>query len=109
MTGLPLFDEAAKRDLAIEQVERNNLPPVDRAVLDAIAILDTLPTGAEVASDQLVPDLDKYGFTDNRAVGPVMRRLVKKRVIKVDPLGRFRPSDREGNHRVPIRIYINLR
>lgn len=101
----PSLKEA--RDKAIETVEKNNSPGgIEEAVEDAVKLLKTLPNGEEVTSDTLVPDLAKYGFSDNRAVGVVMRRLTSNGFIK--PTDKFRASKRPGNHLTPRKVYFNV-
>lgn len=99
----PLFEEAAK-ELAICRVEEANSPdPLDEAEADAITALRSLP--GLVSSDTILPDLSRYGFTDNRAMGPIMRRLLAKGFIT--PTGDYRKSQRGGSHRMPKAVYWN--
>lgn len=103
-----LFDwsaekEEAQKNAAIELVAENNADPVGQAEADALDNLAYLPR--EVSSDTILPDLSKYGFTDGRAMGPIMKRLVKSGAIT--PTGQFRKSQRPGSHRMPKAVYTN--
>lgn len=102
-----LFDygrERERRDRAMRDVEDHNEPsPNDVAYADAVALLPRLPS--MVASDTIIPDLERYGFSDNRAVGPIILRLQRDGLIT--PTAGFRKSKRSGNHLVPIRVYQN--
>ena len=97
--------EAERKFEAIDRVEENNSPdPLEQAKADAVANLDRLPE--KVSSDTILPDLEVYGFTDPRAMGPVMIYLKKQRHI--EPAGEWRKSVRPGNHQVPKAVYLNL-
>tara|TARA_R110000772_G_scaffold83288_11_gene176154 strand:+ start:1720 stop:2082 length:363 start_codon:yes stop_codon:yes gene_type:complete len=105
-TNQPEFDfkrEESHRDSAIDAVEESNLTPIDRAKIDALDNLRDLPR--EVSSDTILPNLKKYDFSDNRAVGAVMRWLVKEEFIEWT--SSTRKSTRRGNHLADRRIYIN--
>jgi hypothetical protein len=96
--------EAHAAELAIRRVEDANSPdPLDEAEADAITALASLPE--LVSSDTILPDLSRYGFTDNRAMGPIMRRLVAKGFLATT--GTFRKSERQGSHRRPTAVYLN--
>lgn len=98
----------AERDAAIDAVEQANaddLFRIEQAMQDGLSELLALPDGAEVSSDVLFPDLVKYQFTDNRAIGPVMKRLVAEGHLEMTE--RFRRSRRAGNHCGTVRIYMN--
>ena len=97
-----LQKEQSKTENAINVVENNN-SAIDAAVADAIENLRDLPV--EVSSDTILPDLSKYGFTDSRVMGPIMRRLAKAGAIQLT--GRYRKSRRLGSHRMPKAIYHN--
>tara|TARA_R110000824_G_scaffold112909_2_gene262392 strand:- start:559 stop:936 length:378 start_codon:yes stop_codon:yes gene_type:complete len=113
--GTPFFDFIAPRpaataaedqatELAIERVEATNLPnPLEKAEANAIAYLSRLP--ALVSSDSIFPTLGTYGFSDNRAIGPLMRRLVRNGHISAT--GRYRKSRRPGSHGAPRAVYRN--
>ena len=106
---LPLFQqsdfaERQARDAAINQVEENNSPsPIDAAMEEAERNLALLPL--HVTCDIILPDIKKFGFTDGRAVGAIMRKLAKSGMI--EPTENYRQSTRKGNHRVPRRVYLN--
>lgn len=104
---LPLTEEQST-EAAIKQVEENNSPsPFDEALHDARILLATsLPSMREVTSDTVFPDLKRYGFTDNRVVGAMMKRLAGEGSIAATTL-RMRKSGRPGNHQAPRRIYDN--
>lgn len=98
--------ETLATELAIKRVDEANTPdPLAAAEANAIATLATLPS--LVSSDTILPDLEKYGFSDNRAIGPLMRRLVRKGHIA--PTGEYRKSKRPGSHGVPRAVYWNAR
>tara|TARA_R110002051_G_scaffold63430_1_gene115543 strand:- start:583 stop:927 length:345 start_codon:yes stop_codon:yes gene_type:complete len=104
MNQAPLVFEAHNTELAIKRVEDANSPdPLDEAEADAIKALTSLPE--LVSSDTILPDISGYGFTDNRAMGPIMRRLLKKGLIT--PTGDYRKSQRGGSHRMPKAVYRN--
>jgi predicted acetyltransferase len=109
---IDLFEYAAaqrnrdERDAAIKQVEQNSMPATEIAYADMVKNLQSMPMGAEVTSDTILPKIDHYGFSDPRAVGPLMLRLRKNKCIQ--QTGRVRPSLRAGNHAVPKAIYLNL-
>ena len=94
--------EQAQTEAAIALVENNNAA-IDAAVAEAIENLRDLPM--DVSADTILPDISKYGFTDPRVMGPIMRRLTKAGAIQVT--GQYRKSRRLGNHRKPIAIYHN--
>ena len=99
----PLFEAAATEE-AIQRVEEANSPdPLDVAYSHAVQNLRRLP--ALVSSDTILPSLAQYGFTDNRAMGPLMRRLMDAGHIQAT--GEFRKSTRPGNHGVPKAVYRN--
>ena len=101
----PLFEAAATEE-AIQRVEEANSPdPMEMAYSHAVKNLRRLPD--LVSSDTILPSLSQYGFTDNRAMGPLMRRLMDAGHIQ--PTGEFRKSTRPGNHRVPKAVYRNER
>lgn len=89
-------------EAAIAVVVNNNVA-IDEAEADALENLRNLPK--EVSSDTILPELSKYGFTDTRVMGPIMRRLAKAGAIEVT--GRYRKSRRSGSHRMPKAIYNN--
>tara|TARA_R110000765_G_scaffold238604_1_gene341304 strand:+ start:93 stop:479 length:387 start_codon:yes stop_codon:yes gene_type:complete len=96
--------ESQATELAIRRVDAANSPaPLDRAEADGIAKLAGLPI--LVSSDSIFPSLDEYGFSDNRAVGPLMRRLVV--AGKIRPTGDYRKSRRPGSHGAPRAVYRN--
>jgi len=104
--NLTLFEYAEQEatESAITVVEENNSPsPLDEAEKDALTNLRHLPE--KVSSDTILPNLAKYGFTDTRAMGPIMRRLAKAGAIKAT--GEYRKSQRIGSHRMPKAIYHN--
>ena len=101
----PLFEAAATEE-AIQRVEEANSPdPLDMAYSHAVKNLRRLP--ALVSSGTILPTLAEYGFTDHRAMGPLMRRLMDAGHIQ--PTGDFRKSIRPGNHGVPKAVYRNPR
>lgn len=106
--GTPLFDfirESLATELGIKRVEAANDPdPIDAAEAAAIATLARLPW--YVSSDTILPDIGVFGFTDNRAMGPIMRRLVK--AGHITPSGEYRNSLRAGNHGNPVAVYRNI-
>jgi len=96
--------EEEARESALQRVEDVNSPcPLDRAEADAIKALVTLPE--LVSADTILPDLSRYGFTDNRAIGAIMRRLLAKGLIA--PTGGYRKSQRGGSHLMPKAVYRN--
>jgi hypothetical protein len=98
--------EQVSREVAIKRLEmHNDHGPIEKALEDLRETLSRLPAAAEVTSDSLFEDLSLYGFTDNRAIGPVMRRAVKAGLIT--PTAAFRNSNRPGSHCAPRRIYLN--
>lgn len=98
--------EQTRRDQAIARVEDRNEPgPNDRALAEVEERLRRLPIGAEITSDSLLPDLSRFGFSDPRAVGAIMKRALAAGWIR--PTDRFRNSTRPGNHCAPRRIYRN--
>lgn len=100
-----IFAEEQAKAEAMAQVEANNTPaPLDRAYADAVAKLPSLPPLVSV--DTIVPDISIYDFTDGRALGPLMVRLMKERYL--DKTDQHRKSVRKGNHRVPRQLYRNL-
>ena len=103
----PPMPESESKEKAIAQVEENNSPdPIKTAIRDAIAILGGIPAWAEVTSETVLPDLDQYGFTDNRAAGPIMRKLATLGYITPEPNGKHVKSTRANNHQRPIRVYL---
>jgi len=101
----PLFEDRPT-ELAIRRVEEANTPhPLDLAEADAIQTLAGLPEF--VTSEAILPDLSIYGFSDNRAMGPLMRRLITKRHLT--HTGTFRETKRHGSHRMPRPVYRNER
>lgn len=92
---------------ALETVAENNADPIEAALADAretIRVASSINPGAEFTSDTVLPDLSPYGFTDGRAVGSIMRRLVASGDLVKVP-GRYRPSTRKGNHLTPRQVY----
>jgi len=99
----PLFEDRAT-EVAIARVEEANTPsPLDVAEADAIKTLAGLPE--YVTSDMILPDLAVYGFTDNRAMGPLMRRLISGGHITGTES--FRLTKRIGSNRMPRPVYRN--
>jgi|DEB0MinimDraft_6_1074348.scaffolds.fasta_scaffold66955_2 hypothetical protein len=99
--------EKDRRDDGIALVEENNLSPIERALAEAretLALLASMNPEEVVTSDSLFPDLGKYGFTDGRAVGAIMRRLICEGLLEKLP-GQFRESKRPGNHLTPRQCY----
>ena len=114
--GTPFFDfisrpaatggESQATELAIQRVENANAPdPLASAEENAIATLAGLP--ALVSADSIFPHLTGYGFSDNRAIGPLMRRLVRNGHISAT--GEYRKSKRPGSHGAPRAVYRNFR
>tara|TARA_B100000686_G_C16381786_1_gene757909 strand:+ start:137 stop:487 length:351 start_codon:yes stop_codon:yes gene_type:complete len=103
----PLFggrDYDAETEICIERVEAANSPdPLDLAQKDAIRRLAGLPE--LVTSETILPDLAGYGFTDNRAMGPLMRRLIAQGHIT--RTGTFRVTKRAGSNTMPRPVYRN--
>ena len=99
----PLFEVAATEQ-AIQRVEDANTPdPMAMAYADAVKNLRDLP--GCVSSDTILPSLAVYGFTDNRAMGPIMRHLITAGHLA--PTGEHRKSSRPGNHQAPRAVYRN--
>lgn len=96
--------EMDRRDRSMRRVAKHNRTPSDIAFAEAILRLQKIDSGDEVSSDTLFPELNTYGFTDNRAVGPLMERLRKAGFLM--PTDRYRLSSRKGSHRCPRRIYL---
>ena len=95
--------EKQKAAEAVETLERRNEPCLDVAERDALVLMRRLGRGARVTSDQLIPEVGKYGFSDNRAVGAVMLRLIHGgHLVRTS---HFRTSQRHGNHGCPRRVY----
>ena len=104
--GTPFFDwdERMATELSIKRVDDANTPdPLDEALRAAIATLGRLP--ARVSSDTILPDLARFGFSDNRAMGPLMRRL--RIQGHISPTGEYRKSVRPGSHGAPRAVYRN--
>ena len=96
------YDEST--EASIQQVEDANTPdPLDVAQLDAIRRLESLPEF--VTADVILPDLAQYGFTDNRAMGPLMRRLVTGGHLS--RTGEFRQTKRGRSNTMPRPVYQN--
>jgi len=101
-----LFSETASRDLAIDQVEYTNTNRIDDAYIDALSRVDRADREEKLTSDTILPDIDQYKFTDGRAVGAIMRKLISAKVIVPIVPTEYRPSTRPGNHARPGRVYI---
>lgn len=97
-------NESKAKDSGIERVESANIPPIKLAEIKAIENLRSLPR--EVSSDTILPNIADFGFTDGRAVGPLMMRLV--RLGAITRTDGFRKSVRSGSHQTPRAVYLNL-
>ena len=98
------YDEGT--EVSIQRVEDANSPDTyDRALEDAIRRLGRLPE--LVTSESILPDLSAYGFTDNRAMGPLMRRLIAQGHIT--RTGTFKETKRLGSNTMPRPVYRNER
>jgi|TARA_Y100000034_G_scaffold40035_1_gene49349 hypothetical protein len=94
------------RDQALAQVDRNaNEEWKERALL---AVEKCAQKWSRFIVDQVWQELEKGDepANDNRAMGAVMRRAVKYKLI--EPTEDYRPSNRVTSHRVPRRIWKSL-
>jgi hypothetical protein len=91
----------AERDAAMDRADRHG-PPFDAAVLAAVRAL--LAAGADFTADDVWDRMAAAGAAmpdEPRALGPVLRRLTDRGVIR--NTGTFRPSARR--HAAPISVW----
>ena len=79
--------------------------PFNQALEDMVSNLRGMPLKLMVTSDTILPDIKRYGFSDGRVVGALMRHLIKDGSITRTP--HMRNSIRAGNHCAPRRVYVN--
>lgn len=94
-----LFDALAKADEAIRRVDENADEGWKRAA-DQV-VWEWSQSFREFTTDDVMESLDALGVTthDNRALGPVMRRMIRKGFIQ--EVGMTRSRRRHGA-RIPI-------
>ena len=102
-----LFDAMAERDAAISKVEGNTDSNWLRAVETVIKMLAKSRVNG-FTTDDVWEQLDKMGMTgqvhDNRALGPVMSRSARSKIIVAT--GRYAPSLRR--HCAPIKVWRGI-
>lgn len=94
-----LFDALAAADEAIQRVDENADEGWKRAAARIVWELSQMPGG--FTTDDVMEGLDDMGVVthDNRALGPVMRRMIHKNVIH--EIGMTRSRRRHGA-RIPV-------
>lgn len=94
-----LWDAFAAADEAIKRVDENADEGWKRAAEQAV--WDRSRLGRSFTTDDIMDDLDIMGVSthDNRALGPVMRRMLRKNVI--EEVGMTRSRRRHGA-RIPV-------
>lgn len=99
-----LFDAMAERDAAVSKVEGNTDSNWLRAAETVIKMLAKSRVNG-FTTDDVWEQLDKMGMTgqvhDNRALGPVMSRSARSKIIVAT--GRYAPSLRR--HCAPIKVW----
>lgn len=101
-----LFTELDARDVALDRIEDANHARIDDAYDDARARIQAARPMEKMTSDTILPDISRYNFTDGRAVGAIMRKLISANLIRPVRPTEYRPSTRPGNHAAPRRVYI---
>lgn len=94
-----LFDALAAADKAIKQVDENADEGWKRAASNIVWELSTMPEG--FTTDDVMELLDNMGVVthDNRALGPIMRRMIRSNVIREVAMTRSR---RRHGARIPV-------
>ena len=99
-----LFDAMAERDAAVKKVEGNTDSNWLRAAETVIKMLAKSRVKG-FTTDDVWEQLDKMGMTgqvhDNRALGPVMSRCARSKIIVAT--GQYAPSLRR--HCAPIKVW----
>ena len=99
-----LFDAMAERDAAVSKVEGNTDSNWLRAANQAVEWLAKSRVNG-FTTDDVWEQLDKMGMTgqvhDNRALGPVMSRCARSKIIVAT--GQYAPSLRR--HCAPIKVW----
>jgi len=98
-----LFDAMAERDAAVNKVESNTDSNWLRAAETVIKMLAKSRVNG-FTTDDVWEQLDRIGMTgqvhDNRALGPVMSRCARSKIIVAT--GQYAPSVRR--HCAPIKV-----
>lgn len=94
-----LWDALAAADAAIKQVDENADEGWKRAA--ERSVWEWSQTGSHFTTDDVMDSIDALGVKthDNRALGPVMRRMIRSNVI--EEVGMTRSRRRHGA-RIPI-------
>lgn len=94
-----LFDALAAADEAIQRVDRNADEGWKMAATQAV--WDRSRMSVPFTTDDIMDDLDNMGVVthDNRALGPVIRRMINKNVITEISMTRSR---RRHGARIPV-------
>lgn len=102
-----LFDAMAERDAAVSKVEGNTDSNWLRAAETVIKMLAKSRVNG-FTTDDVWEQLDKMGMTgqvhDNRALGPVMSRCARSKIIVAT--GQYAPSLRR--HCAPIKVWRGI-
>jgi len=102
-----LFDAMAERDAAVNKVESNTDSNWLRAAETVIKMLAKSRVNG-FTTDDVWEQLDRIGMTgqvhDNRALGPVMSRCARSKIIVAT--GQYAPSVRR--HCAPIKVWRGI-
>jgi len=107
MRQADLFDEQAAREAhkdGMGRVEDHAAPEWKDHALEAVRA--TARSGREFTVDDVWPNLAGGATHDLRAMGPVMKRAQRLRLI--EPTGRFELARRISCHKCPRRVWRSL-